>query len=72
VLLDRYFEKIRLNCLNNKVKLKYYQTKLKRKALDGFKIYFSKSIDREGLILDQIDRNLLKKYFNKIRLFNSI
>ncbi len=71
MLLHKYFEKIKLNCLNNKVKLKYYQTKLKRKTLDGFKIYFSKSIEKEGIILDHIDRNLLKKYFRKIKLFNT-
>lgn len=37
-LLSKYFQKLRLNCLNNQVKLKYRNTKLKRKAFDAFKI----------------------------------
>lgn len=46
MLLHHYFQKLKQNCINNKIKLKYYAIKLKRKAIDSLKLYFRLAVDR--------------------------
>jgi hypothetical protein len=46
LLLSLYFEKLKIHCVNSQVQKKYYFNKLKRKAIDGFKMNFQKAVDR--------------------------
>jgi hypothetical protein len=70
LLLSHYFEKLKLHCINSQVQKKYYFNKLKRKAMDGFKIYFRTAVEREEKVIEFMEKREVKKYFRKIQLFN--
>ena len=72
MVMRRYFENLKINCLNNKVRLRYYQTKLKRKSVDAFKLYFQNSIAKESKVLEFMDKRYLKRYYKKIKFFNEM
>lgn len=69
--MKKYFEKLRLNCLNNQVQFRYHNVKLKRKVLDALKINFSFYVQRESTVLEFIYKREIGKYFMAIKHHNT-
>ena len=59
-----------MNSVNSKVKIKFYNQKLKQKAVDSLKLYFQRAVETESRVIDFMDKREKKKYFQKIILFN--
>lgn len=61
---------LKKHCINNKVRVRHYESRLKRKAFDGYKMFFRESVDREEVLLEYMEHREVKKCFKKIVQFN--
>lgn len=71
-LLRRYFDMLKQNCINNKIKNEYYVHRLKRKVIDSLKIALCQSSHKEEKIIKFIEKVESRKYFDRIKLFNQL
>jgi hypothetical protein len=61
---------LKQNCINNKIKNDYYGLKLKRKAINSFKLLIYQSLEKEESIIKFIEKVERRKYFDRIKRFN--
>lgn len=71
ILLRKYFQLLKTNCINGKIRNQFYGVKIKRKVVEGLKLIMCQSAKKEERIIGFIEKVERKKYFDRIKRFNS-